>query len=83
MNETEIIGLSAAQAAREIAGGSLAPGELFEAYRARAASHIGGEGLNCFTWVAEEQASGKETSGEEAEAPLGGVPLAVKDLFCT
>ena len=83
MSDVEIIGLSAAEAAREIATGSLSAGELFEAYRARAAAHIAGEGLNCFTWVAEE-ASGEEASGGEAAAPpLGGVPLAVKDLFCT
>jgi aspartyl-tRNA(Asn)/glutamyl-tRNA(Gln) amidotransferase subunit A len=77
MNATEIIGLSAAEAAREIAAGSLASRELFEAYRARAVEHIAGEGLNCFTWVAED------SSGKKATAPLGGVPLAVKDLFCT
>ena len=77
MSDAEIIGLSAARAAAEIATGELAAQELFEAYRARAAGHIAGEGLNCFTWVAQE------TSGGEAGAPLGGVPLAVKDLFCT
>jgi aspartyl-tRNA(Asn)/glutamyl-tRNA(Gln) amidotransferase subunit A len=77
VSDAEIIGLSAARAAAEIAAGELAAQELFEAYRARAAGHIAGEGLNCFTWVAQE------TSGGEAGAPLGGVPLAVKDLFCT
>jgi aspartyl-tRNA(Asn)/glutamyl-tRNA(Gln) amidotransferase subunit A len=77
MSDAEIIGLSAAEAAQGIASGELAAGELFEAYRARAAEHVSGTGLNCFTWVAEE------ASGEEAAAPLGGVPLAVKDLFCT
>jgi len=77
MSETELIGLSAARAAAQIAAGELAAEELFEAYRARAAGHIAGEGLNCFTWVAQE------ASGGEAGAPLGGVPLAVKDLFCT
>jgi aspartyl-tRNA(Asn)/glutamyl-tRNA(Gln) amidotransferase subunit A len=33
--------------------------------------------LNCFTWVAEQ------APGEDVATPLGGVPLAVKDLFCT
>jgi aspartyl-tRNA(Asn)/glutamyl-tRNA(Gln) amidotransferase subunit A len=79
MSSTNIIGLSAAEAAREIAAGSLASGELFEAYRARATADrtAGEDGLNCFTWVAE---SAPEKS---APTPLGGVPLAVKDLFCT
>jgi aspartyl-tRNA(Asn)/glutamyl-tRNA(Gln) amidotransferase subunit A len=75
----EIIGLSAAQAAGEIEAGALAPAELFEAYRARAAA----DELNCFTWVAE--AGGVEPARPELDpkAPLRGVPLAVKDLFCT
>ena len=33
-------------------------------------------GLNCFTWIAEGVA-------DAARGPLAGVPLAVKDLFCT
>ena len=37
----------------------------------------GSDGLNCFTWVAGED------SAEGADGPLAGVPLAVKDLFCT
>jgi aspartyl-tRNA(Asn)/glutamyl-tRNA(Gln) amidotransferase subunit A len=76
VNDADIIGLSAARAAAQIAAGELAAEELFEAYRIRAAAHVAA-GLNCFTWVAEE------ASGGEAAAPLGGVPLAVKDLFCT
>jgi aspartyl-tRNA(Asn)/glutamyl-tRNA(Gln) amidotransferase subunit A len=78
------LALTAAQAAREIAAGTLSPQELFDAYRSRAQAdrHAGEGGLNCFTWVADQapQANG---GGAPAEAPLGGVPLAVKDLFCT
>jgi aspartyl-tRNA(Asn)/glutamyl-tRNA(Gln) amidotransferase subunit A len=75
-----VLSLSAAQAADAIAAGSLSAGELFEAYRARAAADraAGGDGLNCFTWVADDA-----PARHAAEAPLGGVPLAVKDLFCT
>jgi aspartyl-tRNA(Asn)/glutamyl-tRNA(Gln) amidotransferase subunit A len=75
MSDAEIIGLSAAEAARAIAAGSLAAGELFEAYRVRADA----DELNCFTWVAREAPGGDAP----AAAPLHGVPLAVKDLFCT
>jgi aspartyl-tRNA(Asn)/glutamyl-tRNA(Gln) amidotransferase subunit A len=76
---SDILELSAAQAAAAIAAGSLSAGELFELYRSRAAADeaAGADGLNCFTWVADGQ---PEAS---APAPLGGVPLAVKDLFCT
>jgi aspartyl-tRNA(Asn)/glutamyl-tRNA(Gln) amidotransferase subunit A len=79
-----ILELSAAQAAEAIAAGSLSAGELFDFYRARAAAEreAGGEGLNCFTWVAGAEERDRAV-GIGAETPLGGVPLAVKDLFCT
>jgi aspartyl-tRNA(Asn)/glutamyl-tRNA(Gln) amidotransferase subunit A len=73
----EIIELSVAAAAQKIAAGELSSGELFDVYRARAAA----DELNCFTWVAPE-GSGAEDE-EAAGSALGGVPLAVKDLFCT
>jgi aspartyl-tRNA(Asn)/glutamyl-tRNA(Gln) amidotransferase subunit A len=77
---SDVVELSAAQAADAIAAGSLSPSELFETYRARAgADRVAGEaGLNCFTWVAGDAAVPEPPSG-----PLRGVPLAVKDLFCT
>jgi aspartyl-tRNA(Asn)/glutamyl-tRNA(Gln) amidotransferase subunit A len=68
----DIVGLTAAQAAERVGAGELSTGELFETYRERAAT----EGLNAFLWVADEA---PEPPGG---APLGGVPLAVKDLFC-
>jgi aspartyl-tRNA(Asn)/glutamyl-tRNA(Gln) amidotransferase subunit A len=74
VSATEIIGLSAAAAAAAIAAGTLSSSELFEAYRARAAA----DELNCFTWVADGEAPDPDPAGL-----LGGVPLAVKDLFCT
>jgi aspartyl-tRNA(Asn)/glutamyl-tRNA(Gln) amidotransferase subunit A len=72
---SELIDLTAAQAAGRIRAGDLAAAELFEAYRERAAA----DELNAFTWVAE---AAPEPNGE-AKTPLGGVPVAVKDLFCT
>jgi aspartyl-tRNA(Asn)/glutamyl-tRNA(Gln) amidotransferase subunit A len=79
MSSSELLSLSARQAARAVAAGSLSGAELFEAYRARAAAdrEQGSEGLNCFTWVAEEGPL------DGAPAPLQGVPIAIKDLFCT
>ena len=68
----EIQSLSATAAAAATADGSLDRGELFEHYRARA----DGDALNAFTWVAPEVPA-------VIDGPLGGVPLAVKDLFCT
>jgi len=56
-----------------VRAGELDPGELFDAYRERAAS----EELNAFTWVADHRPG----QADYSQAPLGGVPLAVKDLF--
>jgi aspartyl-tRNA(Asn)/glutamyl-tRNA(Gln) amidotransferase subunit A len=76
---SDVLELSAFAASEAIAAGDISAGELFEAYRERAHGDraAGGQGLNCFTWVAEDEPDGA------AQAPLGGVPLAVKDLFCT
>ena len=71
---TNLIALTAAQAAGKVRAGEIDPGELFEAYRRRAAA----DDLNAFTWVAEAVPA----PDGQARSPLGGVPVAVKDLFC-
>ena len=70
----DILALTAAQAAEKIRAKELRSAEVFDAYRERAAA----EDLNAFTWVAEDTPA---AAGEDA--PLAGVPVAVKDLFCT
>jgi aspartyl-tRNA(Asn)/glutamyl-tRNA(Gln) amidotransferase subunit A len=72
---SELIELSAAQAAAKVRAGEVEAAELFEAYRVRAAA----DELNAFVWVAEAAPD----LGEASARPLGAVPLAVKDLFCT
>jgi aspartyl-tRNA(Asn)/glutamyl-tRNA(Gln) amidotransferase subunit A len=69
--------LSGAQAIDAIRAGELSAAELFEAYRSRAAADA--DDLNAFTWVAD--AAPRDDGAPDA--PLAGVPLAVKDLFCT
>ncbi len=74
-----LLELSAPSARAAVKAGDLGPEELFGFYRERAVEHGGAAedgGLNCCTWVAEHAEN--DGSGE-----LGGVPLAVKDLFCT
>jgi aspartyl-tRNA(Asn)/glutamyl-tRNA(Gln) amidotransferase subunit A len=75
-----VLELSAAAAAAAIKAGELDASELFAAYRRRAEQYgrEGADGLNCFTWIADS-----EPPDPPADAPLAGVPLAVKDLFCT
>jgi len=74
---TEILELTAAEAATAVRDGQLDAGELFEAYRERAAADT----LNAFTWVAQAAPASPRAAG--AVGSLSGVPLAVKDLFCT
>ncbi len=76
MNSTDLIALTAAEVAREVATGALSANDLFEAYRARARA----DDLNCFTWLAP---AGTGAASELRDLPLAGVPVAVKDLFCT
>jgi len=66
--------LSAGGAIAAVRAGELGRAELFGAYRARAAA----DELNAFTWVAEAP-----PADDAGDGPLAGVPIAVKDLFCT
>jgi aspartyl-tRNA(Asn)/glutamyl-tRNA(Gln) amidotransferase subunit A len=68
---SELLELTAAQAAERIRAGELDARELFDFYRERAAN----DQLGSYLWVAED-------SPEASDGPLGGVPLGVKDLFC-
>jgi aspartyl-tRNA(Asn)/glutamyl-tRNA(Gln) amidotransferase subunit A len=72
---SELLDLTAAAAAEAVRAGELDAVELFDVYRARAAR----DELNAFTWVAD----GPPPGPPARDVPLGGVPLAVKDLFCT
>jgi aspartyl-tRNA(Asn)/glutamyl-tRNA(Gln) amidotransferase subunit A len=73
--DTAILELTAAQAVAAVRRGDLDRVELFETYRSRAAA----DELNAFLWVADEPPAATDGAG----GPLGGVPVAVKDLFCT
>jgi aspartyl-tRNA(Asn)/glutamyl-tRNA(Gln) amidotransferase subunit A len=71
---SELLGLTVAEAAAKIAAGEISPGEYFEAWRGAAA----GDELNAYLWQVEEG------NGYEVEdGPLRGIPVAVKDIFCT
>jgi aspartyl-tRNA(Asn)/glutamyl-tRNA(Gln) amidotransferase subunit A len=84
MND-ELIDLTVAEAAERIRSGELAADEYFEAYREVAA----GDSLNALLWKAEDAAradlDGIRASQDEIdpERPLAGIPVAVKDIFCT
>ncbi len=70
---SDVLALSAAAAAEAVRAGALDAAELFATYRERAAA----EDLGAFLWLADGPG---EPPGPDA--PLAGVPLAAKDLFC-
>ena len=72
---TELLALTAAQAGERVRQGDLERGELWRFYRDRALA----DDLNAFTWVCD----GDDPEAIDPSGPLGGVPIGVKDLFCT
>ncbi len=72
---SEPIELSGAAAAATIARGEISSDELFAAYRERI--DLFDDRLGSFLWTEDEAA---EPAGDGA---LGGVPIAIKDIFCT
>ena len=75
MKPTELRALTAAEAVGLIRAGELDAGDVWNAYRSRAAA----DQLNAFTWVSPDE----QAPVVPMDAPLAGVPIAVKDLFCT
>jgi aspartyl-tRNA(Asn)/glutamyl-tRNA(Gln) amidotransferase subunit A len=75
---SELLELTAAQAADRIAAGELSA----EEYGAACADVAAGDDLNAYLWRREADAGASLANGV-GEAPLHGVPVAIKDLFCT
>ncbi|MBA2514511.1 MAG: Asp-tRNA(Asn)/Glu-tRNA(Gln) amidotransferase subunit GatA [Solirubrobacterales bacterium] len=75
MNPTDLRALTAVEAVGLIRAGEVEAAALWDAYRNRAAS----DELNAFTWVSPDE----RPPTVPQDAPLAGVPVGVKDLFCT
>jgi aspartyl-tRNA(Asn)/glutamyl-tRNA(Gln) amidotransferase subunit A len=71
-----LLELSVAEAIARIRDGELSAGEYFAAW-AEAAS---GDELNSYLWRADAGTDGPAANGD---GDLAGVPIAVKDIFCT
>jgi len=72
---SELLQLTAAETAARVHAGDLERGEVWRFYRDRALA----DDLNAFVWVCEDDDPGAIDAG----GPLGGVPIGIKDLFCT
>ncbi len=70
----EMLELTVAEAARRIAAGELGADEYRRAWQEAAAS----DELNAYLWTAEDGAGSHRAAGS-----LAGIPVAVKDIFCT
>src|SRR5687768_12400094 len=68
----ELLELTVAQAIERIRGGELAAQEYFDAFREAAE----GDSLNAYLWTAE-------SANGFGDGDLAGIPVAVKDIFCT
>ena len=68
---SELLAMTVAEAATRIEAGEVSAAEYFEAWRGAAA----GDELNAYLWRAEAGTGGK--------GPLAGIPVAIKDIFCT
>jgi aspartyl-tRNA(Asn)/glutamyl-tRNA(Gln) amidotransferase subunit A len=81
----ELIELTVAQAADRIRSREVSADEYFDAYREAAS----GDSLNSLLWTADDAGEadldGTRASAEELDPdrPLAGIPVAVKDIFCT
>jgi aspartyl-tRNA(Asn)/glutamyl-tRNA(Gln) amidotransferase subunit A len=67
--------LTGAGAIEAIGRGELTPGDLFDCYRARIERHD--PELGSYLWVSDDG------PGNGQDGPLAGVPIAIKDIFCT
>jgi aspartyl-tRNA(Asn)/glutamyl-tRNA(Gln) amidotransferase subunit A len=73
----EMLELTVAEAARRIAAGQLSAEEYAAAWRQAAA----GDELNAYLW--RDGGASADGDGPEPSGPLAGIPVAVKDIFCT
>jgi aspartyl-tRNA(Asn)/glutamyl-tRNA(Gln) amidotransferase subunit A len=76
---SELLELTAAEARRRIGAGELSASEYLDAYTDAAA----GDELNAYLWRQDGGDARPATGGESPDASLQGVPIAVKDIFCT
>ena len=76
MPESPLVAATAAETAGLISSGEVSSVECLDSWIDRAA----GDELNAYLWKASREDA---VEGTAAEGPLAGVPIAIKDIFCT
>ncbi len=76
MYDSPLDAATAAETAGLIASGEVSADECLNGWVDRAA----GDELNAYLWNASR---GEAVEGTAAQGPLAGVPIAIKDIFCT
>src|SRR4051795_10341582 len=75
---TDLLELTAVETIGRIEAGEASPDEIWEAWASAAA----GDELNAYLWSADSSGERRGT-GDGAGGPLRGLPIAIKDIFCT
>ncbi len=78
MAGSELLAATAAETAALIEDGQVSRQECLEAWIERTAA----DDLNGYLWRADPE-SALGSVGQDARGPIAGVPLAIKDIFCT
>jgi len=76
MSRSELLAADGAATAALIASGEASANEVLDFWLERA----GSDALNGYLWRADRESARR---GVAADGPLAGVPLAIKDIFCT
>ena len=78
MAGSDLIAATAAETAALIESGQISRREVLETWIERTTA----DDLNGYLWLADAE-SAVATVDQNAESPVAGVPLAIKDIFCT
>lgn len=77
MSETELLAFSGVDTAKLVASGEVTSDEVLDFWLDRS----GRDHLNGYLWNADRESARAGVQG--ADGPLSGVPVAIKDIFCT
>jgi aspartyl-tRNA(Asn)/glutamyl-tRNA(Gln) amidotransferase subunit A len=75
----DLLDLTGGQAGKAIESKEISPQEYLHAWQEAASK----DDLNAYLWTQDSSTEHRAPSTESPDGPLRGIPIAVKDLFCT